>query len=86
MWARLVADTNSAAAKYTTDGVFSYDAALAPHAEQHSEIFGRAELNLNASEADRALANEDLIAKAKTKGESGTLNLAMLERMYYNGR
>lgn len=82
----LVADTNSAAAKYTTDGVFSYDAALAPHAAEHGEIFGRAELNLNASEADRALANEDLIAKAKTEGESGTLNLAMLERMYYNGR
>ena len=82
----LIADTAAAAQKYTKNGVFSYDAALAPHAEEHREIFGRSELDLNADEADRVLTNERLIAKAKAEGHTGELNLAMLERMYYNGR
>lgn len=82
----LIDDTGAVAQKYTENGEFSYEAALAPHAAEHGEIFGRSKLDLNADETDRTLTNEKLIEKAKEEGENGTLNLAMLERMYYNGR
>lgn len=82
----LATDTKAVADKYVESGAFSYAKALEPHAGKHKEIFGRATVDFNAGTSDRALTNEALIAKAKTEGQSGTLNKAMLERTYYNGR
>lgn len=84
---KLIEDTNKAAKKYTNGDVFSYKSALVPHTEKHSEIFGRSTVDFKADDADRALSNEKLIAKAKSEGKNEkNLNLAMLERLYYNGR
>ena len=84
---KLINDTRAIAGKYTENNVFSYNKALAPHAQKHGDIFKRATVDFKADEADRKLTNEQLIAKAKTEGKNNkTLNAAMLERLYYNGR
>ncbi len=79
-----LADSTSAAAEKYGGEVFDYSAALAPHAEKHYEEFGAVKLDLRADESDRALPNEELIKKQQS--QKNELNLAMLERAFYNGR
>lgn len=59
-----------------------YDELLAPHAKQHGALFHRVELDLGASEAERALSNEELLLKAY----QGRAPLAMIEKMWAYGR
>lgn len=80
----LLQDTNDAYNKNCVSSEFSYDAALETHAVLHSEIYDRVKLNLNASEEDRALTNEELLAKQKK--DTRTMNLALAERTFNNGR
>lgn len=75
--------TSSVAEKYSQDGAFDYEAALAPHAALHGEQFDNVKFSLNASESDRALTNNALLEKQKNSDE---LNDAIVERAYNAGR
>lgn len=59
--------TSSVAEKYSQDGAFDYEAALAPHAALHGEQFDNVKFRLNASESDRALTNNALLEKQKNQ-------------------
>ena len=86
LYASLLQDVDRVINTYTIADEFSYDAALAPHAKTHGDLFRNVELNLCTTEeelADRELVNEDLIAKQSKDPE---INKAFLERLYYNGR
>ncbi len=80
----LLQDTENAYHKNCVNQAFSYENALQPHAKLHGEIFDRTRLDLHASEEDRALTNEELLAKQKA--DNKTMNLALAERAYNNGR
>ncbi|MGN0242544.1 MAG: glycosyl hydrolase family 95 catalytic domain-containing protein [Lachnospiraceae bacterium] len=81
---KLLQETETAYQKHVENGVFSYDSALTEHARLHGEIFNRTKLDLGASEEDRALTTEELLAKQKA--DKDTMNLALAERAYNNGR
>lgn len=74
---------SSVKGKYSADGSFDYEAALAPHAALHGEQFDNVKFSLNASDSDRALTNNALQEKQKNSDE---LNDAIVERAYNAGR
>ena len=74
--------TTSVANKYTVDGKFSYDAALAPHTEKQSALFKAVEIELGDDGYEK-VANEHLI---QIQQKSDTLLPTLLERAYNNGR
>ena len=78
----LNAYTTSVAEKYTVDGKFSYDDALAPHAEKQSALFNAVDFELGKG-YNESFANEHLIALQK---RSDKLETAMIERAYNQGR
>ena len=78
----LNAYTTAVAEKYSTDGRFDYDAALAPHAEEHSALFNAVKLDLG-SDGYEDVANEHLIALQQ---KSETLLPTLVERAYNQGR
>ncbi|WP_195984507.1 glycoside hydrolase N-terminal domain-containing protein [Clostridium sp. D33t1_170424_F3] len=72
---------------YTEEDVsvdFSYDEALAAHAEIHKPLFNGVKLDLNGDEANRALPNEALLKKQRANKSS--LYPAMIERAFNAGR
>ncbi|MCR5041260.1 MAG: glycoside hydrolase family 95 protein [Clostridia bacterium] len=73
---------SAVARKYSDDGVFDYDAALAPHAEKQSALFNTVKLDLGGGER-RALANEHLIRMQRLSDE---LLPELVERAYNQGR
>ncbi|MDO4562585.1 MAG: glycoside hydrolase N-terminal domain-containing protein [Clostridia bacterium] len=79
----LFAQTDAVVKKYTFGGLFDYDKALAAHVALHKPEFDNVKIDLNSTAADRALSNEELIAKQKSSSE---LNAAFVERAYYAGR
>ncbi len=78
----LNAYTTSVAEKYTVDGKFSYEDALAPHAEKQSALFNAVDFELGKG-YNESFANEHLIALQK---RSDKLETAMVERAYNQGR
>ena len=60
-----------------------YDALLQGHVDIHRTIFERLFLDLGASETDRALPNEVLLARQKTEPKAVT---ALWERLFDSGR
>ncbi len=74
--------TTAVAKKYTVDGKFSYDKALAPHTQKQSALFNAVKFNLGDSEYEN-LSNEHLIALQQ---QSKKLETAMIERAYNQGR
>ncbi len=78
----LNAYTTSVAEKYTVDGKFSYDDALAPHAEKQSALFNAVDFELGKG-YNESFANEHLITLQK---RSDKLETAMVERAYNQGR
>ena len=60
-----------------------YQTLLTRHLAVHQAIYDRVRLNLNASEADRARTNEDLLALQKT---SPSATKALWERIFDAGR
>lgn len=86
LYASLLEDVDKVVNKYTSNGQFSYDAALEPHEEIHGGMFREAELNLCTTPeelADRELTNEALMEKQSSDSH---INKAWLERLFYNGR
>ncbi|MGN0243877.1 MAG: glycosyl hydrolase family 95 catalytic domain-containing protein [Lachnospiraceae bacterium] len=80
----LLNDTEQAYEKNLTNDTFDYEKALSSHTELHQEIFNRVTFDLGADEADRQLTNEELLAKQKENPD--TMNLALAERAFFNGR
>lgn len=78
----LNAYTAAIAEKYTVDGKFDYDKALAPHAEKHSALFNAVEFDLG-SDGYENIANEHLISFQQN---SKTLLPTLVERAYNQGR
>ena len=82
----LLDELNAAAAavaeKYTKDGHFDYEAALAPHAAQQSALFNAVKFDLG-EDGKETVPNERLILLQKN---SKTLLPAMVERAYNQGR
>ncbi len=78
----LNAYTTAVAEKYTENGTFSYDKALAPHAEKQSALFNAVKFDLGDGENEE-LPNEHLITLQK---KSKNLETAMIERAYNQGR
>ncbi len=74
--------TTTVAEKYTADGKFSYDRAIAPHAEKQSALFNAVKFDLGESE-NEYLPNEHLITLQQ---KSEKLETAMIERAYNQGR
>lgn len=60
-----------------------YDRLLQAHLPLHQNIYDRVSLDLEASEADRNKSNEELLQQQKA---SGTLQTALLERLFDAGR
>lgn len=59
-----------------------YTALLTRHARLHGELFGRASLDLGASDGEELLPVADLLARA----ESGVLDPLLIEALFANGR
>ncbi len=78
----LNAYTTAVAEKYTVGGKFSYEKALAPHAEKQSALFNTVKFNLG-SDGYEEVANEHLIAFQQN---SETLLPTLVERAYNQGR
>lgn len=78
----IFADTNTVAEKYSVDGKFDYDKALAPHKEKQSAFFNAVDFTLGNNE-NKNLPNEDLI---KLQQKSEKLQSAIVERAYNQGR
>ncbi len=78
----IYADTNAVAEKYSVDGIFDYDKALAPHKEKQSALFNAVDFNLGDGE-NKDISNEKLIELQK---KSDKLQTAMIERAYNQGR
>ena len=74
--------TSSVAAKYTADGKFNYNKALAPHAQKQSALFNTVKIDLGDEEHEK-VANEHLI---RLQQKSETLIPALVERAYNQGR
>lgn len=64
------------------NGRFSYERALAPHAELHGALFRAASFSLGGGE-ESSLSNEELL---RLQEERGTLPDALLERIYRQAR
>ncbi len=77
----LVAKTKSVAEKYTADGVFSYDAAVAPHAEIFSSQYDKVTLKLGDKDSEKS--NENLVLGQYRKDK---IKSDLAERAYYSGR
>ena len=75
----LQAQLNTIATTISTD----YNTLLQRHLTKHKTIFERMFLDLGASETDRALTNEELLAKQKTEP---TAVAALWERVFDSGR
>ncbi|MGE4489437.1 MAG: glycoside hydrolase N-terminal domain-containing protein, partial [Kiritimatiellales bacterium] len=60
----------------------NYDALLAQHAAEHSELFNRMSLDLGASEEQRSCSNEELLLEAY----QGEAPVALIEKMWAYGR
>lgn len=69
--------------RYTQDGVFSYDQALAPHAKLHGDQFNAVSFSLNAKPEDVSASTESLL---QTQKGDKKINDALMERAYYTGR
>ena len=78
----ILTDTNAVAKKYSSDGKFDYDKALAPHKKRQSALFNAVDFSLGGDK-NKSLSNEDLINLQK---KSGKLSDAMVERSYNQGR
>ncbi len=78
---KLVNATKSVAEKYTVDGKFSYDKALASHTEIFSKEFNTVTFKLGYT--DSTDSNEDLVGQQYQKNE---LVSDLMERAYYSGR
>lgn len=78
----LVSDTNAVAEKYSENGRFDYEKALAPHREKHAALFDAVSLTLE-DDAYKDQSNEALIRLQK---KSDTLLNAIVERAYHQGR
>lgn len=74
--------TTAVAEKYTVDGKFCYEKALAPHAEKQSALFNAVSFDLG-SDGYENIANEHLIALQQ---KSDTLLPTLVERAYNQGR
>ena len=61
----------------------NYNTLLKGQKETHQKIFDRVKLDLGATAADRALSNEELLAKQKTEDSAV---LALWERVFDSGR
>lgn len=81
---RLLSDTATIETKYTQSESFDYNAALDAHKTLHQTEYDRVKVNLNGDFADRALSNEELLAKQRNNPSS--LIKALLERAYNSGR
>lgn len=79
---QIYADTNAVAKKYSENGKFDYDKALAPHREKHSAMYNAVEFTLG-NEDNKELSNEALI---KLQQKSEGLQSAIVERAYNQGR
>ena len=78
----LAAYTADAAEKYTVNGAFDYEKALAPHAERQAALFNPVKIDLGGG-AYRDVPNEHLI---RLQRKSDTLLPALVERAYNQGR
>ena len=78
----LNAYTTAVAEKYTVDGKFSYDMALAPHAAEQSALFNTVKLDLG-DDGYENIPNEHLITLQQ---KSDTLLPTLVERAYNQGR
>ena len=79
----LLAKVKGVEVKYTSKK-FSYDDALAPSAQEQSQLFNAASLDIVADgDADASLSNNDLIANQK---KAKTLNNVLANRVYNQGR
>lgn len=61
-----------------------YGTLLAPHVRLHRELYDRSSLDLGVDAADRALTTSELVARQNAS--PGTVDLALLERLYAAGR
>lgn len=80
----LVGKTTAAAEKYTTNGKFSYDAALDPSAELQKEEFNRVSFELLGDEDFMAYDNNELIAEQR--GSTKRINHEFMRRAYEQAR
>lgn len=78
---RLRATAEAAAEKYTTDGKFSYDAALQAHTALWRPRFDRVTLSLAGGDSERS--NEALLRTQRGKRQ---IESALAQRAYYAGR
>lgn len=74
--------TSAVAEKYTVDGKFSYEKALAPHAKKQSAMFNAVKFDLG-TDSYEDIPNEHLIALQQ---KSDTLLPSLVERAYNQGR
>ena len=74
--------TTAVAEKYTIDGKFDYDKALAPHAQKQSALFNSVKFDLD-TDGNEEVANEHLIMFQQ---KSETLLPTLVERAYNQGR
>jgi hypothetical protein len=79
--AELLGTTKAVQNKYTADGRFDYDAALAASSAIHGEIYNRAAFTLNA---DDDLSNEELIEIQRNSKD--TFIPAFMQKTYAQGR
>lgn len=77
----LLIKTKAVAQKYTNDGLFNYDAALAPHKEIFSEQYNKVTLKLG--DTDSKKSNENLVLDQYLKKD---IKSDLAERAYYSGR
>lgn len=80
----LVEKTTAAAEKYTTDGKFSYDAALASSAEIQKAEFNRVSFELEGDEEFVDYDNNDLISEQR--GNTKRINHEFMRRAYEQAR
>ena len=80
---RLLSDCKDVASRYTQNGAFNYDAALAPSAEMQKALFEKASLTLTDDEAAIHSSNEALLLAQK---KSDTLYLPLLQRLWQQAR
>lgn len=69
------------AEKYTKDGQFNYNAALAAHTVLHTPQFNAVSLRLGDGESEKS--NEQLLLSQRSKNK---LHSDLLQRAYYSGR
>lgn len=84
---RLIEETKAVAdaREYkNSDGTFSYQKALAPHARLHGDEFNAAKFTLDGDEDDKSLPTEELLEKQRN--DKSYINHALLERAWYAGR